>query len=36
MLTDTRFWIGVVAGAALCYAFHNFVMPLPGGKNSGG
>lgn len=36
MLTDTRFWLGVVVGLAACYAFHNFVMPLPGGKGSNG
>ena len=25
MLTDSRFLIGVVAGVALCYAFHHFM-----------
>lgn len=36
MLTDTRFYIGVAVGLAAAWAFHSFIMPLPGGKTSSG
>ncbi len=29
MLTDGRFWIGVIAGVVVVYAYHHFVNPLP-------
>jgi hypothetical protein len=34
MLSDSRFWIGVVVGVVLPVAYHKFVKPLPGGKTS--
>ena len=29
MLTDGRFWLGVIAGVVVVYAYHHFVNPLP-------
>ena len=35
MLTDGRFWIGVIAGVAVVYAYHAFIKPLPSTKTGG-
>lgn len=34
MLTDSRFWFGVVAGLVGLYAYHRFVGVPGGGKKS--
>jgi hypothetical protein len=34
MLSDRRFWAGVIAGLGGLYLFHHFGKSLPGGKGS--
>lgn len=35
MLTDGRFWAGVIAGVAVVFVYHAFIAPLPSTKTSG-
>ena len=32
MLTSRDFYIGIVAGVLIVFAYHKFVSPIPGGK----
>jgi hypothetical protein len=34
MLTDGRFWAGVVTGLVGLYVYHHFISAVPGGKSS--
>ena len=35
MLKSGDFWIGVIAGIVVVYAYHHFVSPIPGAKSGG-
>lgn len=32
MLSDSRFWAGLIVGVVGVWAYHHFMSPLPGGK----
>lgn len=34
MLSDSRFWTGVVAASVTIYIYHHYVHPLPGQKKA--
>lgn len=35
MLKSGDFWVGVIAGIVVLYAYHHFVAAVPGAKQSG-